>query len=99
MARYNVRPLVDHSEKQNFKLSYESASGLLLPDHYLHANQVFGLIRNERIIGGFILGTNYPLRTCTVFADEVNWPVLNSRLAQNSLCEICCLWLARKYWS
>jgi hypothetical protein len=99
MATYKVRLLVDHWEKQNFKASYESASGLLLPDHYLNTNQVFGLVKNETIIGGFILGTTHPLRTYTVFADEMNWPVINSRLAQFSLCEICCLWLARKYWN
>jgi hypothetical protein len=99
MLTYQVRPLVDPLEKQIFKERYESASGLLLPESYLHANQVFGLVRNNLIIGGFILGTTQPLRTYLVFANETNWPVINSQIGQIALCEICCLWLARKYWN
>jgi hypothetical protein len=99
MFTYQVRPLVDPLEKKIFKARYESASGLLLPDNYLYTNQVFGLLRDKKIIGGFILGSNQPLRTYRVFANEINWSSLHSRLEQRALCEICCLWLARKYWN
>jgi hypothetical protein len=99
MFTYQVNELIDPSDKQIFKEHYELASGLLLPKHYLDASQVFGLIRGKQIIGGFILGSNQPLRTYRVFANEIHWPALHSRLEQLALCEICCLWLERKYWN
>lgn len=99
MLSYHVRPLIDLSEKEIFKNHYELISGLPLPDRYLHTNQVFGLIHNNMIIGGFILSADQPLRTYRMFANETNWPGINSRLAHLELCEISCLWLTRKYWN
>lgn len=99
MFGYQVRPFVDLAEKKVFKENYESVSGIPLPDHYLYTNEVFGLIAGNRVIGGFIVGSNHPLRTYRIFANEINWPGINSRLGHLELCEVCCLWLSRKYWS
>jgi hypothetical protein len=98
MFDYRIKLLCLSTEKKLFKESYESISGLPLPDHYLYASDVFGLIFKGRIIGGFILSCDHPLRTYRLFANEINWSDINSRLGHFSLCEICCLWLAREHW-
>lgn len=78
--------------------TYEKCSGLPVPMAYLESNHVFGIYLDNKMIGGFILGSGEQLRTIEFFAaPEVHEKLYTQMEAPNSYTEICCFWIDRAY--
>lgn len=92
-----LRQLYSASSRNEYALHYEQSSGLPIPADYLLApeNQVFGIFRNQRLIGGFILGSCLSLRTIQVFAAAQDQAAIDARAGTSSnRTEITCFWIA-----
>ncbi len=83
---------------ETFQTAYEASSGLELPFTYLQQSKVYAFVKQNKMIGGFILGSARALRTIDVFVSKENRSVLNSRLRPDGqYCEVCCFWIHRKF--
>jgi len=82
-----------------FKDEYENVSGLSIPFSYFEKSEVFIQKVGNKIIGGFILSNTYPLRTVEYFVSEVNKKTITSKFSKEIFCEVCCLWIDKKYRS
>lgn len=84
---------------EKFSNIYSKASGLPIPESYLHHpdNMVFGIYKNQELIGGFILGKSSNFRTVQLFAQEEKHEMLFEQLEQKELyTEICCFWIKKE---
>lgn len=88
------------TSKQDYQIfiqQYEKASGLKVPICYLENSEVYIIKKNEKIISGFVLNSNLPLRTTDVFISSMNQQVLNHYFEKSKYCEVCCFWMSREY--
>ncbi|MCB0525644.1 MAG: hypothetical protein H6576_08820 [Lewinellaceae bacterium] len=100
MTTLKLFQIRDTEKLQSFSEIYFSCSGLPIPDEYLfnQQNRVFGIYRNNEIIGGFILGKGTEYRTLEVFAGDNERRNLYEGLDQKLMpTEICCFWIKREY--
>lgn len=86
-----------------FAEQYFQCSGFNVPRDYYESNQMFGVYRQERLIGGFVLGSGNRLRTLEVFAGEAHRPELYQKVQEcGPHSEMCCFWIApdcrKKMW-
>ncbi|MCB0703886.1 MAG: hypothetical protein KDC34_01190 [Saprospiraceae bacterium] len=84
---------------ETFSEIYSKASGLPIPDSYLHNpnNMVFGIYKNQELIGGYILGKDSNFRTIALFAQEDKHDKLYQALESKDLyTEICCFWIKKE---
>lgn len=98
----NVFPsLIQMKTKQSlnqFSEIYVNASGLPIPDSYLHraSNRVFGIYWKQELVGGFILGKGATFRTIAVFAKAADHEKLYAQLGDTDACtEVCCFWIKK----
>ena len=94
-----MRQLRTNASRELFSEIYCKASGLPIPESYLHHpnNRVFGIYKNQELIGGFILGQGPNFRTIELFAKEEKHDTLYQQLEDlESYTEICCFWIRRK---
>ena len=87
------------ASRENFSEIYCKASGLPIPESYLHHpnNRVFGVYKNQELIGGYILGNSSNFRTIALFAQEDKHDMLYEQLEQKELyTEICCFWIKKE---
>jgi len=94
-----MRPLRTQKSREIFSDIYFKASGLPIPDNYLHDpnNIVLGIHWNQELIGGFILGKSSHLRTIELFAKEDKHELLYKQLQDKGLfTEICCFWIKKE---
>lgn len=85
--------------REKFSTIYFKAAGLPIPDNYLHhpQNMVFGIYKNQELIGGFILGKSQNFRTIALFAQKERQDLLYDQLEEKGLfTEICCFWIKRE---
>ena len=85
---------------QDFSTNYCNASGLPIPDSYLHNpdNYVFGIYYRKQLIGGFILGNCTEFRTIDFFARKSNQERVVQELGQlEEYTEICCFYIDREF--
>lgn len=94
------RKLSTGQELNFYAETYEQCSGLPVPSSYLEANHIFGIYIQNRMIGGFILGSGNQLRTIEFFAaKEAHESLYNQMEVLNSYTEICCFWIDRAFRS
>lgn len=94
-----LRQLKTRELRESFSTIYAKASGLPIPENYLHneKNRVFGIYKKQELIGGFILGQGASLRTIELFANEEKHEALYETLNEKgAFTEICCFWIQRK---
>lgn len=87
------------ASRENFSEIYCKASGLPIPESYLHHpnNRVFGVYKNQELIGGYILGNGSNFRTIALFAQEDKHDMLYEQLEHKELyTEICCFWIKKE---
>lgn len=88
-----LRPLVSGLERRDFRDAYAAASGYEVPLEYLSSQQVFGCVRDDRLVGGFVLGTQTPFRTLNRIPEPARSEVA-AQLDLDDTLELACLWLA-----
>ncbi|MEM9929098.1 MAG: hypothetical protein AAF840_04730 [Bacteroidota bacterium] len=92
-----LQQLTDPQHLSNYSALYEQSSGLPIPVAYLHnpENRVFGIIRKEKLVGGFILGASSWLRTVEVFAAPKDQHAVDEMAGTSGArTEITCFWIA-----
>ncbi|MGH1433048.1 MAG: hypothetical protein ACRBG0_01165 [Lewinella sp.] len=85
--------------REIFSSIYFKASGLPIPESYLHHpnNRVFGVYKKQELIGGYILGNNSNFRTIALFAQEEKHDMLYEQLESKGVfTEICCFWIKKE---
>lgn len=92
-----MKNTISHQDYLSFKREYEKVSGLELPLEYLENSDVYIFKKKGKIIGGFILGSNLPLRTIEKFISLNQRERLQAFFNKNNVCEVCCFWIQRKY--
>ncbi len=92
-----VKPTKSHKELEFFKYEYEKHSGLKLSINYLTSCDVYVFKRKNKIVGGFCINTNHPLRTLEVFSRESNYYTLITMLSEFSIKEVTCFWICSEY--
>jgi len=80
-----------------FKTRYEKLSGLDLPIEYLQTSDIYIFRKGKEMVGGFVLGSNSPMRTTEIFISKSKQAEFLQNLNSNKICEVCCFWIARKY--
>ena len=86
--------ITTNQELDVFDHSYTQCSGFKVNRDYYESNQVFGIYRKSRMIGGFVLGTGSTLRTLEVFVGiEHRDDLYNHVKASRSHTEMCCFWM------
>lgn len=91
-----LRQLHSSSSLECYSKLYEQSSGLPIPKGYLFntKNQVFGIVHNQQLVGGFILGTCTSLRTVAVFAAAEDQEHVDRMAGQaEDRTEITCFWI------
>jgi len=94
------RRLKSKLDLQEFSNHYCKASGLPIPESYLHdpVNYVFGIYFDKKLIGGFILGNSPSFRTVDFFASKSNQANVNQTLGcLEEYTEICCFYIDRAF--
>lgn len=94
-----MNQLRTEASREVFSEIYGKASGLPIPESYLHHpnNRVCGVYKNQVLIGGFILGQGSDFRTIELFAKEEKHNTLYQQLEDRALyTEICCFWIKKE---
>ena len=90
--------LISGNEISEFKMRYESLSGLEIPDDFLKKSRVYGFYQNKILIAGFVLSSsNERLRTVELFVAQQNHREVYLKLSDLALyTEVCCFWMDKK---
>ena len=99
-----LRKITNKNLLGEFRDKYRQASGLDVPVRFLESRAVYATFNREnRMCGGFVLGSTGQFRTIEVFASESSKPALYEFAEKTTCCEVNCFWLSvknrRGFWS
>lgn len=90
----SFRAVNDPKQITAFSDAYTRCSGFKVPRGYYESNKVFAVFSNDRMIGGFVLGSGESLRTLEVFAGSESRKALYEQVRlSGDPTEMCCFWI------
>lgn len=90
--------LLDSNERETYRAIYQKICGTYIGDAYLHSQLVYGIYHGNRMVAGFIVGSE-SFRAVDQFVPDELKPAVYAKLHGLKVGEVCALWRDKTFKS